>query len=109
MKDEISSKKIGLKKKIICYNCLKQKGIANQIENTYLDENGDIKKVINWKAKGFQYVNGLFLCNQCDERKCERCGILLSNVRKDEYGKKNGVYYLEHPTYCKNCWDKIKL
>ena len=43
------------------------------------------------------------------KKKCIKCHILLDNNKKCPRPECNTIhtaFYLEHPHYCKECWDK---
>ena len=98
-------------KKIKCYWCNKTTGIAYKILREEETGKGKKKKIIKtwiWEAKGFRLRNSSnWICEKCSKNKCEKCQILLSNIKVCRCGIKHGAFYSKHPTYCKDCWDKI--
>ena len=52
-------------------------------------------------------VGKRWLCKTCDSHRCQKCGILLSQTRKDKQGMQYGSSYKKHPEYCKACWKII--
>ena len=73
-----------------CYNCLKGR-------------QANTKKI--WYKIGKKGRGHLLLCDNCHKnRKCEVCGILLSNERVCERcGKIHGAFYIKYPKICKKC------
>ena len=102
-------------REIVCYNCL-TKGKAYFMSGLEINPNTTRVKIVKrWHSDGWKFLqsgknlyNGEWLCLKCDkERRCKKCGILLSNLRKCNCGKMHGAYYKRHPNYCKKCWNKI--
>ena len=112
---EIKIVKVVSIKQIRCYFCEEFRGTAKRelIRQTIL--NKKTKKIIGiserlfWSAQGFKRIGSkLWLCEECNERKCERCGVLLNNKKicsSNACQIKHGDFYKNNPNYCKICWN----
>lgn len=110
-KDE--NKDVERTKKIRCYFCKETEGTAKKVQRWIISKNRKTgeekgKWIWSWQAPGFRkFASNLWLCDKCDQKRCKRCGILLSNKHVCRCGKKHGAFYPKHPEYCKECWDII--
>ena len=81
-----------------CYHC-------NRFKDTKTYKTEPKKK---WKKTDIRSKGGfLWLCPTCNENKCEKCHILLSNTyRCKTCGKIHGSFYKKQPNLCKKCFNK---